>query len=327
MKIDFVATDPRDEVGSYRIWVRDLSKSLKSLGVDCRTIQDPSDLRHDCIGIFSKGDYSFSKSADCIAKGAINIPCDEVCSHLDFVIVGSIEEKLSMLKNNDNVHVVNLIEAMYENFPLKDHAEKDTLEIVYHGSYTHLPKIHFGFSEAYQKLTSEGIKLSFKTITNEPGFAKQICDQLKIPADHMLWDISDVAKHISDADIGIVPNCTDMSTLYPAILKHTDIHCGLYSTDYALRFKNKSNPGRNFVFYQLGIPVISDLTPSNMVMLHDEKCGRVAVCSRTWELAIRSLLSPVERSRVASHAKQRFSSLYNRDAEANSLISFLEKLL
>ena len=53
-------------------------------------------------------------------------------------------------------------------------------------------------------------------------------------------------------------------------LKTNDIK-GLYDTDYFFRMKNKSNPGRMFVFIQHGIPVIADLTPSNLHILGIQK--------------------------------------------------------
>jgi len=326
MKIDFISTDPRIEIGSYRIWVHDLSQMLRFLGHDARVLTDPRSVRVDSVVIFSKGDYLLAKDVNCRARGAINISSDTSYDFLDFIIVGSIEEKLSVLRNYDNVHIVNLIEAMYENFDLKQHENKKTLTIGYHGSYTHLSKVQFGFVKAFNSLKEDGLDIRFKTVTNQPKFATQICNQLGLNAEHSLWNFKTIASEIKEFDIGIVINCSDITQMHPQLMNLTNTHSGLYTTDYAYRYKNKSNPGRNFVLYQLGIPVICDLTPSNIPMIFDESCGKIAACEKTWKMAIQSLKQAEVRNFIARNAKNRFLSMYNREKEALDLVSFLEKL-
>ena len=66
-----------------------------------------------------------------------------------------------------------------------------------------------------------------------------------------------------------VPNITQInSKSFPS-----DSALGLYNTDYILRMKNKSNAGRAFVFHQLGIPVVADITPSNFHIMGGDDCG------------------------------------------------------
>ena len=88
--------------------------------------------------------------------------------------------------------------------------------------------------------------------------------------------------------MGLVPNMSDVVELGD-YSKRVDNDQGLYSTDFAMRMKNKSNAGRSFVFHQLGIPVISDITPSNLHILGDPDCGYVAFNKNSWKKAIEAL--------------------------------------
>ena len=142
MKIDFVASNQSLSVGSYRIWINDTQNYFKKYGVDSRICRNISEIRDDSIIIFSKGDYHRCSALDTTrVVGAINVSADDIGLPLDFIIAGSIEEKKSLETNYDNVHIVNLIEQLYENYSLKIHTDKKDLIIGYHGSYTHLFKL------------------------------------------------------------------------------------------------------------------------------------------------------------------------------------------
>ena len=223
---------------------------------------------------------------------------------LDFVIVGSPEEKISLLEKYENVFIVNLYERMYEKSIGKEHQQKDAINIGYHGSYIHLSKLAQGFVQAFKKLSQDF----------DLHFTKG-------------WDFESVVEDIKEFDIGIVPNIIDQTLISPEIRKQNFINNGINTTDFVYRFKNKSNPGRPFVFYQLGIPVIADLTPSNMPMLFDEECGYIAHCPNSWYYTLKRLTNFEERNRVSKAALDRFRSLYDPHKDAEKLIENIKNIL
>ena len=83
----------------------------------------------------------------------------------------------------------------------------------------------------------------------------------------MLWLQEKMFNRILSFDIGVVPNATISGVDSESPLE------GYFSTDYDMRFKNKSNAGRAFVFHQLGIPVVADITPSNFHVMGNPDCG------------------------------------------------------
>ena len=307
--------------------MHDLSIALQKLKVDARVFQKIEEARDDSIIILSKGDYSLRHRIDSKRiVGAINVSSD--CRTMfDFVIVGSTEEKKSLENFYNNVLIINLIESMYENEKLKVHEEKDLTTIGFHGSFTHLSKMRYGFSQAVQQLTEEGHKIKVVCLTNDV-LPNNVCGQLQIDPnifESHRWSYSSAKSIIQSFDMGIVPNITDLNQIYPQLKSVTSVGDGLYTTDYSLRFKNKSNPGRAFVFFQLGIPVISDLTPSNMPMFFDETCGYLAVCPDTWKKSIIKLMNANHRNTIAQNAYLRFRSLYSFEEDVNKLLFVLEQ--
>ena len=98
-----------------------------------------------------------------------------------------------------------------------------------------------------------------KVITENNNFAQSVISDLGLninSIDFNNWSVKNIVKFMNSIDIGVVPNNKILEN------KFDDFNNGLYFSDYTLRFKNKSNPGRAFVYIQFGIPVIADLTPS-----------------------------------------------------------------
>jgi hypothetical protein len=329
MRLDFVCSNPDISVGSYRIWIHDVAEVMRSMNCDVEIVDSVKNVRKDSIVIFSKGDYSSRKhlESDRIA-GAINISA-EAKSNFDFVIVGSPEEKKSLESYYDKVFIINLIEKMYDNCDLKNHNDKNDMTIGFHGSFTHLTKLKYGFVEAFNELRNEGHEIRLSCLTNDNVSKNQISQMLGISEKYLdlhHWNFQTAKNVIQSFDVGIVPNITDLGQQHPHLRTQTSINDGLYQADYMLRFKNKSNPGRAFVFYQLGIPVIADLTPSNMPMLYDESCGMIATCSKTWKKSIAYFKSATCRNEIAKKAHQRFKQLYSLENDVKSMLSVIPSI-
>ena len=90
--------------------------------------------------------------------------------------------------------------------------------------------------------------------------------------------------------------------------------------------KNKSNAGRCFVFHQLGIPVVADLTPSNFHIMGDPKCGFLALNRASWRKALKRLAEPEIRQEIADNAKREFDRLYNPQEWAQRLYKDLSEI-
>jgi len=251
--------------------------------------------------------------------GIINPPASGPIAGADFAIVGSIEEKCS-LSYYKNVFLFPLVEDMYQN-PLdyKKHEDSDPLKIVYHGNSVHLNRFEPFLGKAIERLDRE---LSIEVVVISPTtshWSKGIPEIKRLTFKE--WKLSTIKQEILRCDIGIVPNASTFS-----VSDHTPM-LGKYDTDYVLRFKNKSNSGRSFVFHQLGIPVVSDLTPSNFHIMGNPKNGFIASNEESWYRSFLELRSPEYRQYIADNAKMEFDRLYNPLEWANNLYQKIESIL
>ena len=332
MKIDFIDSKQDLKVGSYRIWIHDSVSELKLLGHNVEVHSNLEECRDDSVLVYSKGDYTSYQRLPSRIAGVINPSRDaRALRNFDFAIVGSIEEKLSIQSQCKNVFVVNLIESMYKNCAPKVHQEASELVIGYHGSHTHLGKLATqGFFEAFKQRINEGKKYKIVTLTSRPDMARNVLTENGVPWDlqkNFPWTFETAQNVIKTFDVGIVPNATNALYIWPDSVKSvTNSILGLYETDYLFRFKNKSNAGRIFVLVQMGIPVIADLTPSNMPMLFDEKCGSVIFDQASFYKALDRFDSPDERNKTAQLAKKRFDQLYNKKDDLQSMMNSLPQL-
>jgi hypothetical protein len=329
LKIDFVCSNPDFSIGTFRILVHDFGLALREIGHDVQLHRSVGTTRPDAVVIYGKGDVKTKVAGDSRISGAISLSGDST-QRFDFSIVNSIEEKKSVEHLCQETVIVNLVERMYEGVVLKQHKSSEVFKIGYHGSYTHLSKLgDDGFADAFRTLALErGENVRLSCVTNDAGITQQVLTSIGIPMDYVdnhAWRFETAKDVILQSDVGILPNMTPLMS-NSSLMSLVDSRNGIYNTDYAYRFKNKSNPGRSFVFIQLGIPVITDLTPSMMPMYYDEKCGAVATTKQTWLNALDRFRDPEERTRVAVCAASRFKDLYNIKNDANNLIAAIERI-
>ena len=126
MRICFICAKADVNIGSQRIWVHDLCHYFKGMGIKCKiNVPNPED--YD-IHIYSKNTFGALKYPDKI-NGCINPPADKKheLRRYDFIIVGSIEEKDSMMKTMSNVFMYPLIEKMYMELHQKFILQKNRL--------------------------------------------------------------------------------------------------------------------------------------------------------------------------------------------------------
>jgi len=327
MNINFFTKNKSEKTGSYRIWVKDLALTLQELDYVPKICTKYSEIdpNCDCL-ILCKSAY---KSVDDLKNlypelliGAINIDKDYYNKNIDFIIVGSIEEYVSM-SNYENVFIVPLIERKFENIKIKSHAEEKELRICYHGHYPHLFKFEPFIKNALEEI-NKTIPTTLVCITGHPNFDWQIGKpDIKIEMHDYNEDFVNI---VQSCDIGVVPNVSDVRLTVQGLEKTTNADYGLYSTDYFLRMKNKTNAGRSYVFYQLGIPVIHDLSPSSFELLLKTGFNICAHDEKSYYKEIKKLLDFNLRNKIAIKNKKVFKKYYNVHKHAKKLIKQIKEI-
>ena len=330
MKIAFIEQNQNINRGSYRVHIRDLDIYLKEIGIDSKI--NPKNINNYDVIIFGKGTCinTIKKYKKLNKKLGITTPTCREKDNLDhkivdFCIVGSVEEKDSLSRLYKNIFIIPQIESIYRNpKKFKTHEEKKEIIIGYHGNQNHLNHIRLSLKNSFEKLYNNykhkyDIKFIYTCSNNE----EWVTEKPNIPMEFIKWDINNIENTLLKMDIGVVPNICEFK-----LGGHDDenITLGRYSTDTMIRFKNKSNGGRSFVFHQMKIPVIADYTPSNMRILADLRNG-YAVCSEEgWYRALEELLDYKKRIKVSENAYQEFNRVYNPLDWAKMLASNLEKI-
>ena len=325
-RIRFITRIADRNVGSYRIWIHDLHRYFKELNIPSAISSNPTflgkdDIENSEIIIVGKGEPELAaniKSKHPEKKVGLINPAIGNYDYCDFLIVGSIEEQAS-LSMNKNVFLYPLIEDLYQNIEIKTHTDVDVLRFCFHGHYPHLAKFDPYATAALEEFSKEA-NIELLTIHGHPEFNWEV-GRPNIPIRFKKWSIDTIVNDILSTDIGLCPNIT-----YVDYKCNQIIETGVYNTDYVTRFKNKSNAGRAFVFHQLGLPVITDLTPSNLHILGNPAHGLIVANKDGWLKAFRELLSYKKRNKMALKAKQEFDRLYNPLIWAKNLYSQLNEL-
>ena len=312
-KVLFISSTSDIETGSYRIWVNDLNQYFQECNIPSAISYGIPDSVSECdIIICGKSDAAAAvavKSAFPSKKvGVINLSSDRKGLPIDFVIVGSPEEMVS-LSHYENVFLYPLIERMYQSpDDYKRHEDSSLLRIGFHGHYPHLNKFCPHLDRALEDLEKE-YDIELLIITTNTSFEWRVGRPNIKNIVTKRWDVNTVKEDLLSCDVGIVPNITNLSL--QDLNLGTSVDMGLYNTDHIIRMKNKSNAGRCFVFHQLGIPVVADLTPSNFHIMGDPSCGFLALNRDSWRKALTKLTDSKVRQEIADNAKREFDRLYS----------------
>jgi hypothetical protein len=309
MKIAFKSQQTNLNLGSYRIWIDNLCGYFKNIDVVASI--NPKDIDEYDVIIFTKDKGLVTNKQNTKYKnkkiGIINPRCDNIplLKNADFIIVGSIEEKESLISHNKNCFIFPLIEKMYQNVVPKIHNKKKTITIGYHGNQNHLNHMNNGLKWALEKL-SETVKIKLVIICSNDREWKRGKPDIDIV--FIQWNIKTIVNDIQQFDIGIVPT---ISEIYKENELNTNMALGLYNTDYKIRFKNKSNIGRSLVLFQCGIPVVADIIPSNMHILANPDNGYAVASKEGWYYAMQELCCEKRRNFISKNAYNECRRLYS----------------
>lgn len=303
MEINFISSNINLNRGSYRIHIRDLNDYFNQ----CYFNSSINNNKFSDVGILDKGlttDVSNSRIVGLITP---NLENNQQIKNADFCIVGSVEEKESLIPFNKNVFIFPQIERSYLNKTQKKHTTKEVIRLGYHGNPNHLNHFSLGLNFALEKIsTNYNIELViFKSTLS--SISDWVTEKPNIPIKYIDFNLKTFSSNIYNIDIGLVPNISEFS-----VGKQKEyFQEGIYSSDFKIRFKNKSNIGRALVLIQHGIPVICDITPSNMSIFHNPNNGYAVLSEDGWYNAIESLIDHKERNRVAKNAYEQYLKLYN----------------
>ena len=328
MRFCFFDINPDINIGSYRIWVHDLCESLNNIGHESRILSGiPNEDPSEEVLIFGKSVWesgiSWKETFPQKKVGAINLPADSKKNNLDFFIVGSHEERLSLSQHN-NVFLYPLIEKKFMNLERKVHKNSEVLKVCFHGHYPHLFKFFPHLSRALERINSEVTPVELHVITGHPKKVQEWNKSTGRPNIRVFsHEYEKVSEVISKCDIGLIPNISDVNAAAPKYRQNVvNSDLGLYNTDYVIRFKNKTNPGRAFVFYQHGIPVVHDISPSSFEMMALTGEYIVAHEEESWFKEIKSLaLSCEKRQNISDKFKECFEKNYNPEEWAKKLVN------
>ena len=309
MKINFIPKNRNMSRGSYRIHVHDLNLYLNDIGVQSN--------------IGGDGDvHIYDKAAPVMNRGKINgviTPSADNVSlikSVDFVIVGSVEEKESIIPFNKNVFIFPQIEHKYLSVKRKNHFKKEQTVIGYHGNPNHLNHMSLGLCRALERLNKE-YNISLLVMCSKlASISDSTMGKPNMIINYIPWSLDTISYNINKFDIGIVPNVCAFNA---GNFNDQNLANGVYGTDIRIRFKNKSNIGRSLVLIQHGIPVVCDITPSNMHLFANPDNGYAVLTEHGWYNAIKSLMSDDERNRISNNAFEEYKRLYNPQDWARKL--------
>jgi glycosyltransferase involved in cell wall biosynthesis len=318
ISIGFAISSKDMNLGSYRIYVNDLNSYFKELNKKSKI----GDMNASVIIHPKNGSFEFDSKK---LTGVINPNSDDVAKlkQADFAIVGSIEERESIISHNKNVFIFPQIEKMYLNQELKQHKESDELVIGYHGNPNHLNHFNIGLKNALERFSQvRNIKLHIikSQLSSIEDWIVGIPD---ISITYTDWNLKTISNNIGKFDIGIVPNISQYKN---GTFKDETSELGIYNTDIQIRFKHKSNIGRSLVLIQHGIPVITDLTPNNMSLFSNLENGYAVLTEEGWYQALLKLNSADHRNFISQNAYQEYRKQYDPLKHAFKLYENIEKI-
>jgi hypothetical protein len=312
-KVLFIASNHKITTGSFRIWVNDYNGYFKSLGIPSKITNKPreSEIKEHDIIILGKGRFQNKRVFNDIKKshpnkiiGAITPP-PKLNLPFDFAMAGSLEEADS-LSFHKNVIINAHIESMYLDAKIKIHEKKELLKICFHGWTHHLASFGPNLKYALEEFEKEqNIELLIVSEKESPNWTTGRPNIKNIKT--KLWNFDSIKSDIQSCDIGIIPGIHDATEKLDSI----DEKNGKFKTDYLFRFKNKCNNGRCLVFFQLGVPVIADFSPSHGHLLGTGDCGFMAHSKSGWLHSLRKLKNHKTREQISINAYNKVKLEYD----------------
>ena len=335
MKIIFLAK--KLESASFLFYKESFSKMNK---IDKSILIDFKSFEHD----FNYNNYDFAffmgGAVDSLNAKKINskIKCvvvDSRAGHYDKL--DSIDLLISNgLENYLFKYSSKYLNFTYPTYPEIDLTKKQPIDnskilIGYHGNKIHLESMLPRITDAIKKLNQDipvelwamynikGLKISKKIVSKKVGFKVK----------HIQFSYKNYIDFLSKVHIGIVPQLIPYyDNIISRIIALKSINkYNQGKDDYTLRFKDTSNLGRHFIFFQLKVPIISDMTPSALTFIKNETNGFLAHSTNNWYSYLKLLSQNKKlRNTIAENAHNDWFNEYSHDKLNLKLISILKNL-
>jgi hypothetical protein len=243
---------------------------------------------------------------------------------VDFIVVDSLEMK-------DFFSRYRLPIFTYYEYPdipaiQKQHSEKDSIIIGYHGNKLHLTAMYPNLTKALELIGRE-YNIEFWAVYNLEQLGKW---EMGVPEGvtvrHIQWHPNVYEEELSKVDIGITPGLLPVRNQQETKRKcaFSDNYFLETEDDYLIRFKVPSNPGRIIIFGKLGIPVVADFYPSALQWIRDTENGLLAYSCGGWYMALERLIRDHQlRGVLSARMSSSVKKVANFDIQNTEFLQFL----
>lgn len=247
----------------------------------------------------------------------------------DFVIANGMDMQDWLSDYFEHIFVYPIYPVV--NAPQKVHSQREPIIIGYHGNKVHLSTLAHGIGQAME-LLSDRYKLELWAaydIDSLGAMPFDLCDPRKVQVRYFQWTHDVYEKVMSQVDIGIVPTSIPIQEETAAkekIISHSALF-NPHPSDILLRYKCTSNAGRIFVFSQLGIPVVTGMSPSSAQTIRHGENGFLANSIGGWYNALKKLAESVAlRKQMGQSLYDDFVYKYSPEVLNQRLIDFIANL-
>ena len=247
----------------------------------------------------------------------------------DFVIANGVEMQDWLSDYFENIFIYPIYPLL--DAPRKTHTTTKPIVIGYHGNKIHLMSIMPYVSAALNKL-AESYDLELWVIYNVQGAGRmpfELCDSKNIKIRYIQWEENVYKNILSQVGIGIVPNLIPIQEPLSAkrLIAPLSVLFNPHDSDLLLRFKCTTNPGRIYVFSQLGIPVVAGYSPSTAQTIQHGVSGYLANSAGGWYRALKSLAGSAElRDQMGRALYEDFWRNVSPDILNQRLVNFIAGL-
>jgi len=238
----------------------------------------------------------------------------------DFILVSSVEQREALSVYNKNIVIYYMFPQMKEAF--KKHQPSEPIKIGFHGNIEHLDAFKPTIARALDRLAEE-IDVELRVVYNIKKFGEwKMGVPTKMKVKHIQWQKETFNEELANCDIGIANNVIYQPKITLVIdwiiyyLRRYGVRVNLpvNPNDFLVRYKYSANPGRLYVFSQLGVPVVSDFVPSANQFIRDGESGFIANTETGWYVALKKLAESSElRQSMSDELRKFINNHYSTD--------------
>ncbi|RME57121.1 hypothetical protein D6779_09370 [Candidatus Parcubacteria bacterium] len=248
----------------------------------------------------------------------------------DFVVANGVEMGDWLANYFENIYIYPIYPQV--NVSPKTHTHHTPVILGYHGNKVHLMSMRPIISQALDALAKE-YEVELWAVYNIDLLGKMpfdLCRARNCKVRYFQWHEGVYADVLSQVDIGIVPNLIPLKNETIAKRKAASYSRVLqpHDSDYLLRFKVSTNPGRIYVFSQLGIPVVAGMSPSAASAVQHGYSGYLAYSSGGWYWALKKLAESADlRARMGQRLREDYLARAQIDHLNRGLVDFIRQIL